>query len=61
MACEMYMNEIPLKEGAKEFLDILKEKKLPLGIATSNSRELTNACLDAPWDRGIFSVYLYLQ
>ena len=57
MAFEMYMNEIPLKEGAKEFLDILKEKNLPLGIATSNSRELTKACLDA---HGIGEYFQYI-
>jgi len=40
MAWDKYLNEVPLKEGVKEFLDYLKELKLPLGIATSNSREL---------------------
>ena len=40
MAWDKYLYEVPLKEGVKEFLDYLKELKLPLGIATSNSREL---------------------
>lgn len=57
MAYEMYMNEIPLKEGVIEFLDVLKDKKLPVGIATSNSRELTKACLNA---HGIGQYFQYI-
>lgn len=37
MAYEKYAHVVPLKPGAKEFLEFLKEKQIPCGIATSNS------------------------
>lgn len=40
MAWEKYLHEVPLKEGAFEFLCYCKEQDIRLGIATSNSREL---------------------
>ena len=40
MAWDKYLNEVPLKEGAKEFLEKCVEKGILLGIATSNSRTL---------------------
>lgn len=40
MAWDKYSHEVPLKEGADEFLEYCKEKEIRLGIATSNSREL---------------------
>lgn len=40
MAWDKYENEVPLKEGVKEFLEYLKEQNILLGIATSNSKEL---------------------
>lgn len=40
MAWEKYCNEVPLKDGVSELLQHLKEKGIPAGIATSNSREL---------------------
>lgn len=40
MAWDKYMNEVPLKEGVREFLDGCKERDILLGIATSNSKEL---------------------
>lgn len=45
MAAEIYIHEIPLKKGVREFLTLLKEKHMKLGIATSNSGELAKACL----------------
>ena len=42
MAWDKYFNEVPLKEGVREFLDYLRSKNIPAGIATSNSRELVN-------------------
>ena len=36
-----------MKPGAKQFLDLLKEKGIRVGIGTSNSYELTRACLKA--------------
>ena len=38
MASEIYINEIHLKEGVKEFIELLKKRNMKLGIATSNSR-----------------------
>jgi HAD superfamily hydrolase (TIGR01509 family) len=40
MAWEKYEKEVPLKEGAKELLEHLRQSNIPAGIATSNSREL---------------------
>lgn len=47
MAHEKYTREVSLKNGAKEFLDYCKSRKMKLGIATSNSRELVDATLEA--------------
>ena len=47
MAYEKYTKEITLKKGAKEFLQFCKEEGIKLGIATSNSRELVDATLEA--------------
>lgn len=46
MAWEKYAKEVPLKPGAKEFLDLCKSKGIKLGIATSNSRELAQNVAD---------------
>lgn len=40
MAWDKYTNEVPLKAGARRFLEYCKERGIQLGIATSNSREL---------------------
>lgn len=42
MAWDKYTNEVPLKEGALELLQYLKDNNIKAGIATSNSRELVN-------------------
>lgn len=47
MAYEKYTREVPLKKGAKEFLNYCKNNNIKLGIATSNSRELVDAALEA--------------
>ena len=47
MAFDKYSNEVPLKQGAAEFLHYLSEKKIVMGIATSNSRELVDAVTKA--------------
>ena len=47
MASHKYRYEIPLKKGALEFIKQCKEKKIPLGIATSNSDKLLNQFFDA--------------
>lgn len=42
MADEFYRSIIPLKENVVEFLRVLVENDIKLGIATSNSRELVS-------------------
>lgn len=42
MAWDKYTHEVPLKEGAREFLDHCMKNHIKLGIATSNSRELVD-------------------
>lgn len=42
MAYEKYRSEVPLKEGALEFLKYLKANDIKAGIATSNSRQLVD-------------------
>ena len=45
MAYEHYCNDIKLKDGAYEFLSLLKSKNIKIGLATSNSRPLLTASL----------------
>lgn len=45
MAMEKYCSEVKLKSGAGELIEELYNKNIKLGIATSNSRELTFAAL----------------
>lgn len=47
MAWEFYTKKITLKEGAREFLEILKEQGIKMGIATSNNIQLVEAILEA--------------
>ena len=47
MAKYKYTHEVPLKPGALRFLKHLKEQGIPMGIATSNSRDLLNAVLES--------------
>lgn len=54
MAYRRYKEEIALKPGAKELLIRLREKGIRLGIATSNSRRLLYAALDAHGIRSVF-------
>lgn len=46
MARDIYANDVPIKEGVMEFLDYLKSKKIPMGIASSNSKELIDIVLE---------------
>ena len=43
MAMKKYANEVPFKPGAEKFLQYCKSRNIPVGIATSNSRELVEA------------------
>lgn len=45
MAWNKYVNEVPLKPGALEFLRLLKKRGIRTGIATSNSKELVDAVI----------------
>lgn len=45
MAYHKYTTEIPLKPGVRKILNYLKDRNIPCGIATSNSRVLTEAIL----------------
>lgn len=47
MSYDIYKNRVPLKPGAKEFLDYLKGNNIKMGIATSNSRELATCVLES--------------
>ncbi len=54
MAVEYYRTKVPLKKGARELLLKMKEAGMRLGIATSNSAELTQECLEANGVRDLF-------
>ena len=43
MAYYKYEYEVPIKEGALDFLNYLKKNNIKTGIATSNSKDLVNA------------------
>lgn len=47
MAYEKYAGEVSLKPGAGAFLEELRRRGLPVGIASSNSRELIMTALEA--------------
>ena len=47
MAYEKYTKEVDFKKGAMEFLKFCKKEGIKLGIATSNSRELVDATMEA--------------
>lgn len=47
MAMYKYTHEVPMKPGAMEFLKRLKEAGIRMGIATSNSKELVEASVEA--------------
>lgn len=47
MAWQKYTQEVPLKKGALEFLEYCRSHHIKLGIATSNSKELVTAVLEA--------------
>ena len=57
MASEIYVNEIPLKDGVQDFISLLKERDMKLAIATSNSRKLAKDCLRA---NGILDAFDYI-
>lgn len=46
-AYDKYTKEVKLKKGALEFLNLLKERKIRMSIATSNGRQLVEGFLKA--------------
>lgn len=45
MALHQYINNVTLKSGAKEFLNLLKSNNIKIGLATSNCDELLEVAL----------------
>ena len=45
MSIDKYAHEVPLKPYAGEFLKLLKQKGIRTGVATSNYREMVDACV----------------
>lgn len=58
MAYLKYKEQVSLKTGALEFLKLLKEKGKKLGIATSNSTQLTELCLNSLNISSLFDVVI---
>ena len=56
MSLDKYRREVPLKAGAREFLELLKIRGIRQGIATSNGREMVEAVLQALDIGGYFQV-----
>ncbi|TCT17010.1 HAD superfamily hydrolase (TIGR01509 family)/HAD superfamily hydrolase (TIGR01549 family) [Natranaerovirga pectinivora] len=55
MAYGYYENKVPLKKGILKLLESLKEEGIPMGIGTSNSRDLVNIVLDKHHIKHYFS------
>lgn len=55
---DMYLNRIPLKEGAIELLKHLKENGVKLAIATANDEELYKPCLERLGIYDLFDVIM---
>ena len=53
---EKYKNEVPLKPGARAFLDYISMNGIVAGIATSNGRAMVDAVLDSLDIRRYFKV-----
>ena len=51
---EKYANDVPLKSGVKEFLDLLKDNGIKIAFATANTTELSEVCLK---NNGIFEYF----
>lgn len=47
MSIEKYRNDVPLKKGARQFLNYLSNHGFKIGIATSNGREMVDVVLDS--------------
>ena len=56
MALGNYQKEVPLKPGARAFLDYIEDHGMAAGIATSNGRAMVDAVLDSLDIRRYFQV-----
>ena len=56
MSIEKYRREVPLKKGALRFLQFLKGSGIPVGIATSNNREIVDVVTKSLKIRPYFQV-----
>lgn len=56
MAYNKYKYQVKLKTGALKFLKLLKQKNKKIGMATSNSTELTMVCLESLGIKSYFDV-----
>jgi HAD superfamily hydrolase (TIGR01509 family) len=54
MAFERYVHKIPFKTGAESFIREAHRRGIPMGIASSNSRELIEAMMDQRGMHGYF-------
>lgn len=45
IACDKYLNEVQLKDGAEEFIRTMKSQGKKIGIATSNARPIVEGTL----------------
>ena len=54
MAWDKYTHQVPLKRGAAEFVMYCHKKKMKMGIATSNSRELVENVMQVHGLTGYF-------
>ncbi len=55
MAYEKYRYQVPVKPYAREYLEELRGRGIPMGIATSNSRQLVDAVLEGQGLAGYFA------
>lgn len=56
MSIEKYRCEVPLKSGVRPFLELLRNKNISMGIATSNGREMVDAVLNSLGIASFFQV-----
>ncbi len=56
MSIEKYRSQVPLKKGARRFLEYLKQSGIRMGIATSNGTAMVDVVLDSLGIRDYFQV-----
>ena len=54
---QFYVEKVPLKEGVREYLKELKERKIPMVIATSGDRKNFYGFRDRKWKESAGSVF----